>query len=296
MSQNIPEKEDENFIRNYLDDGYKLFYHGLKAARAYNFSVGDVLIKNLVETDYDDETKRTLVPICVSHNNPTPKKYKVVAIDEFGIPWIRQISSTNGELGSALETLASFNLDAYHFTPDRAQAESILLGDEAGYNPIEAAKARRKEVVAQRKRNGKKILQSSLSSFWAEKFQSLKRSQEVWFRKDQRYLGSSGTYFRDKDTLENSKIRVLSIMKFSTIKEIKENPSVFDAHDMRENAIDMIKSKQEVVAMKYLSKDYYGKWLPAKEAQYVTNVPADYYGKLEDFGMYIEEPEVDQTK
>lgn len=291
--ENIPDNEDAKDIRDYISGNYELFYHGLKALREYNFSIGDILIKNTVEEDYDTGVKK-LKPVCVSHNNPTPRKFKVVAIDEFGIPWIRQISSSTGELGIGLESLASFTVDAIRFTPDRAQAESILMGDEAQYSPIEAAKAHRKLVIAMRKRNGKKIIRSKdpeSSAFWAEQFKSLKRSQEVWFRKDVRWMGSNGTYFKTSADLEECKVRVMSVKTITTIKELKEHQEVIGNRSEIQNAAAMIKANQEVVIMRFVGKDYSGNWNSARNASYATNCQEGYYNDLTKFALYVEEPE-----
>lgn len=294
--QNIPDQETAEHIKDYLEDSYKLFYHGLKAAAKYDFSVGDVIIKNEVDEDYNGNT--VLYPVCVSHTNPSPKKFKVVAVDEFGIGWIRQINSSTGELGTGLETLASFSPEYIHFTPDREQAESILMGDEEGYNPLEAAKKRRKEVIGFRNRNKKKLLQSALSSFWAEKFKELKRGQELWFRTDKRYMGSNGTYFFNPQELENCKIRVISVKTINTIKELKEHDEL-NHYDTLTEATKMIKNGEDVVVVKYVSKDYTGNWRSAKDASYVHNVAksggwSSY--DIDKYAMYLEEPEVDETE
>ena len=301
--KNIPNQEDQEHIEEYIRYNHSRTYLGLKAAKLYNYAVGDVIIKNVVEEEYDDYKEEwtgrfTMEPVTISHNNRSPKKYKVVAIDEFGVPWIRQINSSTGKEGDKLESLADFDTDNIRFTPDVAQADAVLIGDEGSYDPLEQAKLKRKQVSVVRRENKKKAFTSDSNSEWGTKFKSLKRGQEVWFKSNKKWMGSAGTYFSSKESVEECKIRVISVSTITTLKDLAANDKI--DHTERHNAETMVRNKQEVVVVKYVGKDYSGNWNAAKDAEYITNALPNseerYYSNIRDMILYTEEPSYDETK
>lgn len=93
----------------------------LSEMRNWHFSVGDVLVR----------TKRmpdgAWIQDHVSETCPVPKKFRVIHIDELGIPWIRQLS-VRGGMGTALTCLVNSNVELFKYKVDPEQLDSILLG------------------------------------------------------------------------------------------------------------------------------------------------------------------------
>lgn len=91
-----------------------------------SFKVGDVLIRTravLGDSDWRVDV--------VSITCPVPKKFKIVHIDELGVPWIKQMS-VRGGLGSKLYCLAeSSQTLMYEMDPEIITA--TILGDK--YDP-----------------------------------------------------------------------------------------------------------------------------------------------------------------
>lgn len=93
----------------------------LEIRDAWKFSTGDVLVRYKIDGDSKDID-------LVSDVCPIPKKFRVMYIDDLGIPWIKQLS-VRGGLGTKLMSLAdSWNHGRYKYTVDPEQADSILLG------------------------------------------------------------------------------------------------------------------------------------------------------------------------
>lgn len=87
----------------------------------WKFSVGDVLIRHKVFLD-----SRNID--LVSDACPVPKKFRVMYIDDLGIPWIKQLS-VRGGLGTKLSNLVEAWCNGrYRYSVDPEQIDSILLG------------------------------------------------------------------------------------------------------------------------------------------------------------------------
>ncbi len=100
----------------------------------WQFQVGDVLIRHKVEGTSSDLD-------VVSDACPIPKKFRVMFIDELGMPWIKQLS-VRGGLGSKLMAMAdAWSNGKYRYSVDPELVDSILLGYK--YDPrIEYKKMR----------------------------------------------------------------------------------------------------------------------------------------------------------
>jgi len=301
--KNIPNKKDEEFINETIRSNILRTYSALKASKIYNFAVGDIIIKNHVEEIYDNlkddwTGKYRMEPVTVSSNNFTPKKFKVVAVDEFGIPWIRQINSKTGKEGDKLESLGDYNSEYIRFTPDTAQADAVLVGDEASYDPLEQAKLIRKQIANIRKENDKKAFTSDNCEEWGKKFKSLTRNQEVWF-----YTygpnNSKWTYFKNKEEVEAMKVRVLSISTIKTLKELKTSTIINNVNlEPLTTYESALRCGNEIVIMRYITKNYNNSWKSAKDAEFVTNIGFKGFFKVDISKMilYTEEPSNDETK
>jgi len=62
----------------------------------------------------------------VSSYCPVPRKFKIVKIDELGIPWVKQIS-VRGGLGNKIHSLAD-STQTYRYQQDPEMSMAILLG------------------------------------------------------------------------------------------------------------------------------------------------------------------------
>jgi len=102
----------------------------------WKFSIGDVLVRQAV---YDGSSSLDLVSIAC----PVPKKFKVVHIDDLGMPWVKQLS-VKGGFGTRFSPLAeTWSYGEYRFSVDPEQIDSILLGYK--YDPrIEYKQLRKK--------------------------------------------------------------------------------------------------------------------------------------------------------
>jgi len=89
------------------------------------FETGDILIR-LRYNQFEEWRNDVVSATC-----PIPKKFKIVHIDDLGIPWVKQMS-VRGGLGSKLYCLAeSSSIHRYEIDPEVITA--TILGDK--YDP-----------------------------------------------------------------------------------------------------------------------------------------------------------------
>ena len=92
----------------------------MKEYLSWKFEVGDVLIRsstNQAEAAVIDK---------VSESCPVPKKFRVLHVDELGIPWVKQLS-VRGGLGNKMYCLMNY-VNNYKWEIDPEQVDAILLG------------------------------------------------------------------------------------------------------------------------------------------------------------------------
>jgi hypothetical protein len=87
---------------------------------SWKFNVDDVLIRYSV----DYEGNKTIDK--VSEACPVSKKFRVLYIDELGIPWVKQLS-VRGGLGNKLYCLMNY-ANNYTWEIDPEQIDAVLLG------------------------------------------------------------------------------------------------------------------------------------------------------------------------
>lgn len=105
---------------------------------SWNFEVGDVLVRYAISADDNRSVEY------VSSSCKVPKKYKIIYIDDAGIPWTKQVS-VRGGLGKKVRPLTNI-ADGYRWTMaiDPEQIDAIILGYK--YDPrIEYKKMRDRE-------------------------------------------------------------------------------------------------------------------------------------------------------
>lgn len=91
----------------------------LRAVKEWSdFEIGEVLVKR-------DLSNNNLVE--VSGQCRIPKKWKIVHIDDLGIPWIKVVS-VRGGLGNKLEPMTKFQPNRFRFEIDPEKLDALLLG------------------------------------------------------------------------------------------------------------------------------------------------------------------------
>jgi len=87
----------------------------------WKYTIGDILVRYIV-----DSRSETLD--LVSGSCPVPRKFRVMHIDDLGIPWLKQLS-VRGGLGTKLSPITEMWCDGrYRYCVDQEQLDSILLG------------------------------------------------------------------------------------------------------------------------------------------------------------------------
>lgn len=105
----------------------------LSAIRHFKFTEGDFLIKK--QRQRNNNSQWTWVTEVFNQGRKIPRKYKVVAVDEFGIPFVRKVMF-NGKLQTRLIYMGNQDSDyvKYEVDPDM-QYHVILGGEEETFDP-----------------------------------------------------------------------------------------------------------------------------------------------------------------
>lgn len=98
----------------------------LSEMKHWGFQVGDTLVRYIKQADGSLKIEN------VSDVCPVPRKFRVVFVDELGVPWIKQLS-VRGGLGQTLYCMAQHNARLYRYKVDPEQVEASILGVQ--YNP-----------------------------------------------------------------------------------------------------------------------------------------------------------------
>ena len=114
---------EEKSIQHFLN--YHPIAKLLREAQTWHYNVGDVLIR------YTINENGRLTPQLISNSILIPIKYRVVYVDELGVPWVKRISVSKG-LGTALRNLAEMSVNST-FRIDPQQINAQLL--ETSYDP-----------------------------------------------------------------------------------------------------------------------------------------------------------------
>lgn len=145
----------ERDLKAIMDfEKYDLIGSALRHVRdEWNFNVGDVLIKR-----FKDSSGALSIETTSSSNN-IPKKYRVVAIDTLGVPWVKQINMRGGLSKNLISLVHMFYNGKYEFSMDPEQQDAILLDYE--YDPRLQYKLLRKEREREDAANKAKQAESS---------------------------------------------------------------------------------------------------------------------------------------
>ena len=92
----------------------------IKQFLCWNFKEDDILIRSQI-----DASGNKSVDI-VSNVCKVPKKFRVIHIDELGIPWVKQLC-VRGGMGNKLYCLINYAIN-YSWEVDPEQIDAIILG------------------------------------------------------------------------------------------------------------------------------------------------------------------------
>jgi len=123
MARSIELKDvDKEAVLHYMTTSH--LYKLIQEFNSWNFEVGDVLVRY----SYSTVGGRTKNIELVSSSCRVPKKYKIVYIDDAGIPWTKQVS-VRGGYGKKIRPLTNIS-DGWSNTVaiDPEQIDAILLG------------------------------------------------------------------------------------------------------------------------------------------------------------------------
>lgn len=109
----------------------------LKSLELFNrFDIGCFMLKK--ETVWTNNVKHWATE--TFGKNSTSRKYKVVAVDEFGIPFFQRVQF-DGKLQKEIKYMANIDINHSTFVPDPDMECFILLGgDMENFDPMESYK------------------------------------------------------------------------------------------------------------------------------------------------------------
>lgn len=132
-------------------------YRSLKQMQEYNFIEGDILIhKTLDWTGVDVEW----VTEKFSGITQAPRKYKVVHVDDVGLPYVQRIGMKGGVIGD-IKCLAGYDdsSDVFIHDPDFIDHQ-IIADDDDTFDPQEVYKENRDEYFKTKYRGKRKTKQA----------------------------------------------------------------------------------------------------------------------------------------
>ena len=137
-----------NEYKNIIDDSGKYFRNIIKAYKKYqNMEIGQYLIRKTVTREYN-RNKGTISykwKTTVFGKYKIVRKYKIVALDEHNIPFIRAVLH-NGQLDKKARYIGNQDPNFVIYSPDPDQINFTLLGgDPLKFNPVKIYKEERKQ-------------------------------------------------------------------------------------------------------------------------------------------------------
>ncbi len=145
------------------------------------FKLGDYLICIMVNKHTNQR-----VPMTNSYN--VTKKFKVVHVDQCGIPYYKEVSSKGTTRGPAMPMMGEYGheqhqygWDSFEFEHDPHFVESVILEAEAGYDPVEVQKSKKKLRDEITKHNADNKIKSSGIAEIVAGFAAMKPGETYWF-------------------------------------------------------------------------------------------------------------------
>lgn len=127
----INKQSRDNPVHTYFDH-----------VKPYDFKVGDYLIRKIRDMDMQGKLSSDWRTVKVHPRSPINKKFVVVHVDEYGVPYVKHVK-VDGKLGGIL-CLASNNFQMSRFEPDPEQMEHIILDNQDEFDPLASHKERKK--------------------------------------------------------------------------------------------------------------------------------------------------------
>lgn len=139
-------KDELNLARTHRAN---IIYDALQEMKGMRYNVGDFLIRKNCVWDSDRHDKDSSYgghweTEAFSETNPAPRKYKVVAIDDVGMPYIQKVlfnGKLQGEIICALNSEPSYI--RYELDPDFA--DHFILSDDENFDPLDSYKVNKNE-------------------------------------------------------------------------------------------------------------------------------------------------------
>jgi hypothetical protein len=120
-------------------------YETLKRFKDISFEEGDFLLRYDAQYNWDSdlEDKKTWKIERFSDTNDSYRKYKVVHVDEVGLPYVQKVLF-NGNMSGEAKCLAGYDLDWTKFLPDPDFLDHhLLMEEEDVFDPLNAYKERK---------------------------------------------------------------------------------------------------------------------------------------------------------
>lgn len=134
-------KDELNLARTHRAN---IIYDALQEMKGMRYNVGDFLIKKISAWDSDLYEKDSSYDghwkiETFSETNPAPRKYKVVAIDDVGIPYIQKVLF-NGKLQGEVTCILNADPDYIKYELDPDFADHFILSDDENFDPLDSYK------------------------------------------------------------------------------------------------------------------------------------------------------------
>ncbi len=175
MSQRELTDEEKKFIKAQQDSSPVVKFFRTK--NDINFSVGDFLIK--VNRRNDEYGGHKWEPETISHVSAQPKRFVCIHEDEYGIKYLKPLTSMGKELPNVIQLTEANDWTRYVVDPEFA--EHIILGEESEFDFSEKRKqdkARRDAITKKNKKIAERIRFIEQADALIV---SLKPGSKIWF-------------------------------------------------------------------------------------------------------------------
>lgn len=147
---NFNEEEIKGFAEGSRNRKAEEIYDVLVRFKDITFEEGDFLLRHDLEYNYETYEYFWVIEK-FSEVNQSYRKYKVVYVDEVGLPYVKKVLF-NGDLCGEAKCLAGYDLDRTKFLPDPDFMDHHLLAEEdEEFDPLQVYKEKR---VKRKVKNG----------------------------------------------------------------------------------------------------------------------------------------------
>lgn len=154
MKFTLNEDQKERLERTVENNNVRIF---LQAQKDINFEIGDVLIKNIKQYDWNTG-KHLWVTETLNSTNKMPQRYVYVFKDDTGIGYLQKLKVSTGELGDEVFPLTNYDFTSTQFLVDPEYAETSFLGGDFNIKDLHAKSLEQRRIVTKMNRkSGKKF-------------------------------------------------------------------------------------------------------------------------------------------